>query len=405
MTLAAEPDTAPAALPVIRLQAGRHKRARQGHPWVFSNEIEMDAAAKALPPGGLVRLEEAGGRPLGVATFNPHPLISARIVSRDADAQVDADFLAQRLARALEIREALFAVPYYRLVHAEADGLPGLIVDRFGELCVVQVNTAGMERLADALVEALERVIAPKTVIFRNDTNVRALEGLPEEVRVHGPAPDAPIEVLENGGVFFADLGAGQKTGWFYDQRDNRGFLAALARGRRVADFYSYSGGFAVAAAMGGAAEVQAFDRSQAALDLVARAAVANGVAERVRPEKTDTFQKLHALAREGARFEMVIVDPPAFVKSKKDFHAGVRGYRKLVRMAAEITAPDGILFAASCSHHVDPPTFAEQVRRGLADAGRTGRILRSSGAGPDHPVHPFLPETGYLKAQTLQLD
>jgi len=393
------------ALPQVRLQAGRQKRARQGHPWVFSNEIEMDAGAKALPPGGLVQLIDASDRSLGIATFNPHPLIAARILSRDPAAVVDGDFIAARLRAALAVREGLYSVPYYRLIHAEADGLPGLIVDRFGDVCVAQVNTAGMEMLGDALTGALQDVLAPKTILFRNDSAVRNLEGLTQEVRIVGAELGGPIEVLENGGVFQADPRAGQKTGWFYDQRDNRAFVAALAKGKRVADFYSYTGGFAVSAALAGAAEVHAFDRSQAALDFASQAARANGVDGKFDATRGDVFQLLHSFAEAGETFDVVVADPPAFVKSKKDYQAGIRGYRKLFRLAAQAVAPGGFLFAASCSHHVDPPSFAEAVRRALSDAGRSGRILRSAGAAPDHPVHPFLPETGYLKGQMIQLD
>ncbi|MBT3810098.1 MAG: RlmI/RlmK family 23S rRNA methyltransferase, partial [Rhodospirillaceae bacterium] len=201
-------------LPEIHLQAGRHKRARQGHPWIFSNEIEMDADAKALPPGGLVQLIDASKRPLGVATFNPHPLIAARILSRDPEAIIDGEFITARVRAALAVREALYTVPYYRLMHAEADGLPGLIIDRFGDVLVVQVNTAGMENLSEVLTASLQEVLAPKTIFFRNDSAVRNLEGLPQETRIVGEALEGPIEVMENGGVFQADPREGQKTGW-----------------------------------------------------------------------------------------------------------------------------------------------------------------------------------------------
>ncbi len=392
-------------LPEIRLQAGRHKRARHGHPWVYSNEIEMDAAAKALPPGGLVRLFDASDRPLGVAAFNPHPLISARILSRDPEAAIGRDFLRESLESARALRDALYSAPFYRLIHAEADGLPGLIIDRFGDVCVVQVNTAGMEALSDDLTAALQDTLSPKTIVFRNDSAVRRLEGLPLETRTVGTPLDGPVEVQENGAVFFADPREGQKTGWFYDQRDNRAFAAALSVGKRVADFYCFTGGFAVTAAMAGASEVHAFDRSQSALDFADRAASANGVAERFTATKGDVFQILHRAVEAGETFDVVIADPPAFVKSKKDYQAGIRGYRKLFRLAAQVVAPGGIFLAASCSHHVDMTSFGEVVRRSLSDAGRGGRILRSAGAAPDHPVHPFLPETGYLKAQVLQLN
>ncbi|MBN43173.1 MAG: RlmI/RlmK family 23S rRNA methyltransferase [Alphaproteobacteria bacterium] len=392
-------------LPEIHLQAGRDKRARQGHPWVFSNEIEMDAAAKALAPGRLVKLIDASQRSLGIATFNPHPLIAGRILVRDSGAIIDVDFISARLRAALAVREALYTVPYYRLVHAEADGLPGLIIDRFGDILVVQVNTAGMERLSDILTTSLQNVLSPKTIFFRNDSAVRNLEGLPLEIRSVGDILEGPIEVIENGGVFQADPREGQKTGWFYDQRDNRAFVAALSRDKRVADFYSYTGGFAVIAALGGAREVHAFDRSQIALDFAARAAAANGVSNRFSSTRGDAFQLLHGFVEARERYDVVVVDPPAFVKSKKDYQAGIRGYRKLFRLAAQIVAPGGHLFAASCSHHVNPSSFSEAVRRALANTGRSGRILRSAGAAPDHPVHPFLPETGYLKGQMIQLD
>ena len=406
---APSPVTAPAsvtgALPEIRLQTGRHKRVRGGHPWVYSNEVQMDAAAKALPPGGLVRLVSDNGKRLGVATFNPHPLISARLLSTDPDAVVDADFIATRLARALAIRDALYPAPFYRLVHAEADGLPGLIADRYGDTMVLQVNTAGMEALMPAILEALDRIVAPTNVLLRNDMPVRSLEGLDAKVEVAKGAVDGPLELTENGCTFFADPIGGQKTGWFFDQRDNRAFAAALAKGRRVADFYCYTGGFSVPAAMAGAAHVTGFDRSQPALDLAARAAAANGVAERCSFTRGESFALLQDLATAGELFDMVIVDPPAFVKSKKDIHAGARGYRKLARLAAALVAPDGILLCASCSHHIDAPTFGDQVRHGIADMRRTGRILRSAGAAPDHPVHPFLPESAYLKFLALRLD
>jgi 23S rRNA (cytosine1962-C5)-methyltransferase len=393
------------SLPVVRLQPGRHKRAASGHPWVFSNEIAMDAAAKALPPGGLVRLETASGDPLGVAMFNPHPLISARLLSRDAEERIDADFLAARLRAALGLRERLYPGGCYRLIHAEADGLPGTVIDRYGDVATIQVNTAGMERLTPALLEAVERVLAPASIVLRNDSAARALEGLPRATTVVKGAIDGPVPLTENGRRFFADLAEGQKTGWFYDQRDNRAAVAQLAAGRRVLDLYTYAGGFAVLAACAGAGEVVAVDRSERALALAEQAALANDVGQRCRFVKAEAFAELERLAGLGEPWDIVVADPPAFVKSKKDLNQGARGYRKLARLASALVAPSGFLFIASCSHHVDVPLFAEQVRRGLSDAGRSGRILRTVGAAADHPVHPHLPESAYLKGQLLQLD
>jgi 23S rRNA (cytosine1962-C5)-methyltransferase len=391
--------------PVLRLLPGRHKRLSHGHPWAYSNEIALDAAAKALEPGTLVRLEAAAGETLGVAFFNPHSLVAARLLSRDAEAAIDAPFLAARLSRAHALREALYREPYYRLVHAEADGLPGLAIDRYGDVLACQVNAAGMERLIEPLVAALEEVVRPRVVLLRNDAPVRALEGLASYVRCAKGELAAPVELVENGCRFLADLAGGQKTGWFYDQRENRAFMASLARGKRVVDLYCYSGGFAIAAAAAGAREVLGIDRSEAALALAERAAELNGVAPHCRFRRGPAFGEMERLAAADERFDLVICDPPAFVKSKRELAAGAKGYRKMARLAAALAADGGFVFLASCSHNMEPERFAEEVRRGLAQAGRNGRILRSAGAAPDHPVHPFLPETAYLKTIALQLD
>ena len=391
--------------PVVSLLPGRHKRAEQGHPWLYSNEIQMDKATKALPPGSLVRLAAGSGKPLGVATFNPHALVAARIVDRNPACVVDRKFIVARLEAAIALRHRLYPEPFYRAVHAEADGLPGLVVDRFGEIVVAQLNTAGMAQLEGEIVAALATVLTPKAVVLRNDGAGRKLEGLAEEVRVAAGTFDGSVELMENRARFFADPMAGQKTGWFYDQRENRRAVAALANGCRLLDAYCFAGGFAVTAARAGASAVVAIDRSEAALALAGRAAAANGVEARCRFARAEAFAELERLAAAGERFDIVVADPPAFVKSKKDLGAGLRGYRKLARLAASAVAPRGVLFIASCSHNVGVAEFAEAARRGIFDAGRDGRILQSAGAAPDHPVHPFLPESAYLKSELLALD
>lgn len=391
--------------PAIQLQAGRHKRARAGYPWVYSNEIAMDNTAKKLPRGSLVQLVSSNREPLGVAMFNPHTLIAARLLDSDPTVAIDRAFLAKRLAAARDLRERLYPGGFYRLIHAEADGLPGLIVDRYGETIVVQANTAGIDLLLPELLAALDSEIAPRTVILRNDSSARTLEGLPSEVKVAKGELTGPIELIENGAHFMADLREGQKTGWFYDQRENRAAVARLASGARVLDLYAYGGGFAVAAARGGAREVVAVDSSAPALELAAASARCNGFEAVCRFVRAEVFGELERLAAAGERFDIVVADPPAFVKSRKDLAAGIRGYRKLMRLAAALVAPKGYLFIASCSHNVDRPTFDDQVSRGLVDANRRGRILLSSGAAADHPVHPALPESVYLKASLLQLD
>jgi 23S rRNA (cytosine1962-C5)-methyltransferase len=409
-TMAEAPDGAgeaddPARRPVVTLLPGGHRRAEAGHPWIFSNEIAMDMAAKALAPGTLVTLRRSDERPLGVAMFNPHTLLAARLLDRDAARPIGKRFFARHLERALRLRERLYRAPYYRLVHAEADGLPGLVIDRFGAVLVAQANAAGIDRLMPVILDALHQVLMPEAIVLRNDSPVRALEGLPAETRVADGHIDGPVPLEENGAVYEADVLAGQKTGWFFDQRDNRGFIAGLASGARVLDLYCYSGGFSIAAACADAASVLGIDRSEPALTLAEAAARRSGVAERCTFRRAEVFAEAAAMAASGERFDIVIADPPPFARSKRDVGAALRGYRKLARLAAQVTAPGGTLFLASCSHNVAAGDFAEAVRRGLADAGRGGRILRNVGASPDHPVHPALPETAYLKALTLALD
>ncbi|MCP5432149.1 MAG: class I SAM-dependent rRNA methyltransferase [Alphaproteobacteria bacterium] len=397
------PSESVKSLPAIRLKPGAQRRLGQGHPWAFSNEIAMDEAAKALAPGSLVRLLQDDGEAVGLALFNPRTLIAARLLTRSLKRPVDEGFLRERIDRALGLRARLFDEPYYRLVHAEADGLPGLVADRLGDTLVLEVNCAGMERLERELLAAFESALGPERILLKNDAPVRALEGLALETRMAKGAFDGPMEVRENGLAYLADPAGGQKTGWFYDQRENRAFAARLARGARVLDAYSYTGGFALLCAAAGASRVVALDRSEGALALLADAARRNGLD--VTGERGEAFAALEAMAGEKRSFDIVVVDPPAFVKSRKDLGAGTRAYRKLARLAARLVAPGGILCAASCSHLVSREAFAAEIAAGLLAAGREGRILRFSGAAPDHPVHAHLPETDYLKFMAVALD
>ena len=394
-----------AKIPMIRLQNGRDKRARFGHPWVYSNEIDMTPEVKALPAGTVVRLDAPSSEPLGVGLFNPRSLIAIRMLSRDPKAVIDQAFLADRLTKALALRDRLYAKPFYRLVHAEADGLPGLIIDRYGDVLVCQFNTAGIDRLREPLLATLDEVLAPKTVVLRNDSSARQQEGLSQGVEIAKGKLPSPLKLQENGATFFADLAEGQKTGWFYDQRENRAFMASLSRGQRVLDVYSYAGGFAVQAALAGATEVIACDRSEQALALAQKAAESNKISNKFRILKGEAFSELEKLQEAKESFGVVICDPPAFVKSQKDLATGAKGYRKIARLGAGLVEPGGFLFVASCSHNMEPARFAEEVAKGVGAAGRTGRVIRSAGAAPDHPVHPLLPESAYLKAQVFQLD
>ena len=385
----------------IILPKGR-ARARAGSPWIFSNEIRMDEAAKSIAPGAVVNVRGEDGRAFGTGYFNPKSLIAIRLWSDDCDLVIDRDFFAARLKRALALRQAIYDKPFYRLVHAEGDALPGLVIDRFDDTLSVQIGTAGMERQTETLLQALEMAVKPKTVILRNDAPSRALEGLDSQVKtVKGEGRRIAVE--ENGARYFADLAEGQKTGWYYDQRDNRAFIAGLAKGKTVLDAYSYTGGFGILAAKAGAKEVVCLDSSAPALAIAEESARANGVT--IQAVKADVFEELERLKAAGERFDIVVTDPPPFVKSKKDLEPGAKAYRKLARLAADVTAPGGVMMIASCSHNIPPERFAQECAQGLLRAHRQAAMIRQSGAGPDHPVHPLLPESAYLKAIAYALD
>jgi len=391
--------------PTVRLKAREGRRLRAGAPWAFSNEVVMDAETKALPAGSIVQVMGDDGRAFGTFYFNPGSLIALRQLDAAPDAVIDEAWFARRLRHALSIRTALYDEPFYRLVHAEGDHLPGLTIDRFGDVAVVQVTTAGMEALEELMLAGLDAAIAPATVVLRNDTPSRALEGLKNEVRAAKGEMPGRLALTENGVRYFADLAHGQKTGWYYDQRENRAFMAGLAKGRSVLDAYSYAGGFALQAAKAGAREVVALDSSAAALALGEEAAAANKLSGRTKFVKADVFEELERLAAAGEKFDIVIADPPPFVKAKKDLEPGAKAYRKLARLAASVTAPGGFLLLASCSHNMPPDRFALECAIGVARAGREASLLRQAGAAADHPVHPMLLETAYLKALAYALD
>ena len=384
--------------PTIRVKPREGRRARAGAPWLFSNEIEMPA--KSLAPGAVVNVIGDDGRVFGTGTFNPKSLLAVRLLDPVADVALDAAFLAAKLKRALALREAFYGAPFYRLVNAEGDGMPGLVVDRFADTVVVQIGSAGMEALLEPLLAALGETLGPVQIVLRADAPARALEGLESYVRA-GEAGRLAVE--ENGVRYFADVASGQKTGWYYDQRDNRAFVASLASGKSVLDAYCYTGGFALAAARAGAKEVAGLDSSAPALALAEDAAAANGLPCNF--VKTDVFEELERLWAAREKFDIVVADPPPFVKAKKDLEAGAKAYRKLARLAASLAAPGGFLLLASCSHNISPERFAQECAAGIARAGRAARLIRQAGAPCDHPIHPMLPESAYLKALVYALD
>lgn len=373
-------------------------------PWAYVDEIVLDRRTRAIPAGSIVELQDAERQPLGAAAFNAGSKIAVRLLDPDPAAAIDAGWFARRLGRALALRQTLFDAPFYRLAHAEADGLPGVVIDRFGDAAAVQPNAAWAEARLPALVEALQAVTGVATVVKNAAGRARSLEGLDADSAVLAGALDGPVTVPMNGAVYYADLAHGQKTGIFYDQRPNHAFAARLAQGREALDLFSHVGGFALAALAAGATGALAIDSSAPALELAARGAVASGVADRFEARRADVFDAAAALAAEGRRFGLVVCDPPAFAPNKAALDAGLRAYERVARLAAAVAAPDGFLVLCSCSHAADLARFREASLHGLARAGRSAQILHVGGAGPDHPVHPGLAETAYLKALFLRL-
>ena len=390
--------------PIVKLRPGRGQRVSVGAPWAYADEIAMDRRTKAISPGTLVRLID-GERALGLAAFNPDSKIAARLIDPDPEAAVDEGWFAARLSHALALRERLFPEPFYRLVHAEGDGMPGLVVDRFGDALVIQPNAAWLEPLLVPLEAALVAVTGCGHVIVNATARVRKLEGLGERLEVTRGAVDAPVPVHMNGAIYLADLTGGQKTGLFYDQRPNHAFVAAIARDARVLDVFTHVGGFALAALAAGAESAIGVDSSAPALELAAEGARLTGVAERFEPRRADAFAVLEELGREGARFDVVVCDPPAFAPSKQALPQALRAYGRLARLAAPLVAPGGWLVLCSCSHAADPESFHAANARGVARAGREAQLVHSGRAGPDHPSHTALPETSYLKAMAYRLD
>ena len=388
-------------LPVVRLRPKANARAiRHGFPWVYANELVTDRRTKGLAPGALAVLEDDGRVPMGVVTVNPASKIIARMLDPDPAAEIGADWFAARLRTALSLRERLYDAPFYRLVHAEADGLPGVIIDRFGDVAVIQPNAAWAEALIEPLTQALVAVTGVGAVLKNASGRTRALEGLDETGAVlHGAAPQGPVEVPMNGALYMADLTGGQKTGLFYDQRPNHAFAASVARGARVLDVFSHVGGFGLAALAQGATSCLAVDGSAPALALAGEAAARMGVTDRFETRQGDAFDMLTTLAEEEARFDLVICDPPAFAPSRPALDAGLRAYERIARLAVGLVAQGGILGLCSCSHAADLAQFRAASARGIGRAGRRGVLIHTGFAGPDHPQLPQLAESGYLKS------
>jgi 23S rRNA (cytosine1962-C5)-methyltransferase len=400
---AQEADSAESAAPVLRLKRGEERRLAAGHLWVFSNEIDTDRTPlTAFTPGAIVELRSHRDAFLGYAYVNPHALICARILSRDIAQPVDAALIERRLRVALALRERLGDARYCRWVFGESDLLPGLVLDRYGDLVVGQIATAGMEALKDGIAAAVRKVVEAAGLFWKNDSAARDLEQLPRYSEgAFGEVP-AEVEVVEAGLSFSAPLAAGQKTGWFYDQSANRTRLRRyVARGARVLDVCSYAGAWAVTALHHGAARALCVDSSELALEFAQRNARRNtgGSGGAVEVTHADAFEALKTLGAQGAQFDLVVLDPPAFIKRKKDIGPGQAAYRKLNQLALAVLADEGLLVSCSCSYHLAADELLDAIQSAARHGGRFLQVLEAGGQSPDHPLHPAIPETRYLKA------
>ncbi|PJE78593.1 Ribosomal RNA large subunit methyltransferase I [invertebrate metagenome] len=384
----------------LRLRNKADRRLRAGHVWIYSNEIDTRTTPlKNFEPGETVLVENAAGKPMGTGYINPNNLICARLVSRDSRYFLNRSLLIHRINIALSLREYLFDTRCYRLVYGESDGLPGLVVDRYGDILVVQIATAGMENVRDAIVEALVEVIKPQGILLKNSGSARKLEGLSEYTEVaYGDVPEI-VELVENRVTFKVPVINGQKTGWFYDHRLNRERLKHYVKGKRVLDVFSYIGGWGIQAAAFGAESVTLVDASAQALDIADQNAALNHVQDKVSCIEGDAFAVLKTLREEKQHFDVVIVDPPAFVKKRKDLKAGELAYRRINELAMTLLERDGYLVSCSCSMNMYRDNFLEQLRAGSRHIDRNLQIIEQGHQGPDHPILPVIPETEYIKA------
>lgn len=385
--------------PALYLRRGEDARLRAGHLWVFANEVDVARSPlTSFEPGEPCAILDSRDKPLGVGYVNPHSLICARLLARGLDHALDASLLTHRLKVAFAMRERLHPEPFYRLLYGESDGVPGLTLDRFGDLVVAQATTAGIERLKPQIEAAVKKVLNPRAMIWKNDAGIRAMEQLPSYADIAFGEVPAPVVVREGGLEFALDPIGGQKTGWFYDQRANRDAPAPFVKDARVLDVFSYLGAWGLRAAAMGAKEVVCVDASAPAIEAIEKNAARNGLSGRVRAERADAFEFLKALREQREHFDVVILDPPAFVKRKKDFKEGALAYRRLNELAMQVLSKDGILITCSCSYHMPRAALLQGVQQAARHLDRNVQALMSLQQASDHPVHPAIPETDYLK-------
>jgi 23S rRNA (cytosine1962-C5)-methyltransferase len=395
-----------AALPKLWLKPGRERSLRRRHPWVFSGAVER---VEGKPDAGAtVEIVAAGGEALARGAYSPSSQIRARVWSFEAGESIDEEFFRRRLTRAIESRRSLELLEpraACRLVFSESDGLPGLIVDRYGDYLVCQLLSAGAEAWRATIVELLGELCGPRGIYERSEGGARHKEGLPSRREVlAGAQPPRELEIAAGELRFFVDIASGQKTGAYLDQQRNRERVAAHSRGADVLDAFSYTGGFAIACLIGGASSAILVDSSAEALALAQRETAANGVAARCRFVTANVFDELRALREQGATFDVVVLDPPKFVHSAEQVNAGSRGYKDINMLGLTLVRPGGVLATFSCSGHVDAALFQKIVAGAAVDAGRTAQILERLTQPPDHPVATAFPEADYLKGLILRV-
>ncbi|MGD2118765.1 MAG: class I SAM-dependent rRNA methyltransferase [Chromatiales bacterium] len=384
----------------VRLVRNAERRLRAGHSWVYSNEIDNSVTPlKSFAVGQPVDVLNHQGKWLGAGYINPHSLICVRLLSRNADFPVGVSLLVHRLKIALSLRQRFYSLPYYRLVFAESDGLPGLIIDRYGDYYSVVITTAGIEQLRESLIEAMHKVLKPAGILFRNDSPIRKLEELPLYVELAAGEIPELVTVQEGQNHFRVSLHEGQKTGWFFDQAANRERMLRYVPGKTVLDVCSYIGAWSVRAASAGATAVTSVDVSEAALSALQHNAQLNQVEDKIETLQGDAFKTLRQLKAEGRKFDVVILDPPAFIKRRKDLKQGQIAYRRLNEAAIQLLNNDGILISASCSFHLSRNDLLKLVQQSARHSDRMLQLLEEGWQGVDHPIHPAIEETAYLKA------
>lgn len=393
------------SLPVLKLKKNEDRRIRKGHLWIFSNEVDTRSTPlQSFSLGEQVVVQDSRNQFLAYAYVNPHSLICARVLNR-SERQFDKTLLHKRLNSALKLREVLYQQPYYRWVFGESDLLPGLVIDRFGDACVVQITTAGMELWQDQLFELIDHLIKPSTILLRNDSTAREFEGIPLYVKtIKGMNLDS-LEVIEGLNRFVAPFEDGQKTGWFYDQRDNRQLiLPRYVKNRSVLDLFSYAGGWGVSAALAGASSVTCVDQSQTAVNYANKNAELNLVQDQFTAVKASALDFLTDMRKDKQRFDVVVLDPPAFIKNKKHFKQGLAAYRHINQLAIELLEEDGILISCSCSHHLPRTELIRQVQLAALKQGKQTQVLQHGYQSSDHPIHAAIPETEYLKVVVFRI-